>query len=491
MSPSDAALAEVGYRPRHEVAEIFRDYGAEYRRTHRLPRHHQKAMRDLERCRTAALGGHVEACDHCGTVQIAYNSCRNRHCPKCQGSARARWVAKQEADLLPLPYFHLVFTLPDRLLPLLRFNPRLLLNLLFRAVSATLLAFGRRHLEGELGITAVLHTWGQTLCEHPHLHCLVTGGALAADGSRFVRCRPDYLFPVRALAQVFRGKYLDGLREAYRRGELVGPPDLDALHTPARFERYLQELRGTGWVVYAKAPFADPERVVRYLGRYTHRVALTNGRLLAVGDGEVRFTYKDYRDGERQKVLTLSAAEFIRRFLCHVLPPEFVRLRHYGLLANGRREAKLRRCRELLGVAGTPGTPAPIPEVADAGSERTRRRDWRERAQERNWSAEGRGARCAACGIGQMVRREEVPARERRKEGGEDETRSTQSRSNPHRAPPGAEVLPRRTAVGGDRGSVQHGVAADTPCGARPHGGRVLTDGYPPRYDGGQGARLN
>jgi plasmid stabilization system protein ParE len=217
--------AESETRPRLELADVFREFGPEYRRTHPLPLHHRRVMRAIECCRTAALGGHVEACDHCGVVRIAYNSCRNRHCPKCQGSARARWVEKQQADLLPLPYFHLVFTLPDTLLPLLAWNRKLLLDLLFRAAAATLLAFGERHLGGELGITAVLHTWGQTLVEHPHLHCLVPGGALARDGSGLTRCRPDYLFPVRALAQVFRGKYLAGLVRAYARGELRGPPD--------------------------------------------------------------------------------------------------------------------------------------------------------------------------------------------------------------------------------------------------------------------------
>jgi hypothetical protein len=411
-------------RPRHEVADIFRRYGPEYRRTHRLPPHHRRVMRDLERCRTAALGGHVDECDQCGTVRIAYNSCRNRHCPKCQGTARARWVAQQQAALLPIEYFHVVFTLPEALHPLLRAHPRPLLGLLFRTVAATLLEFGQRHLHGELGITAVLHTWGQTLVEHPHLHCLVTGGALARDGRRFVRCRSGYLFPVRALAQVFRGKYLAALQQTHERGELTttGASGSD----PAAFDQLLRTLQQQPWVVYAKRPFAGPEQVVGYIGRYTHRVAITNYRLLGLEDGRVRFTWKDYRDGGRQKVLTLAVMEFIRRFLLHVLPPGLVRIRHYGLLANGRR-AKLTRCRELLaapdGAAVIEAGGAPLP---CAPSE----------------------ARCPECGSGRLLRRLELlPYRE------EDPlAAANRARMNPHRPQP---TTP---------GFVQQSVAADTPA---------------------------
>jgi hypothetical protein len=377
-------------RPRYEVADIFRRYGPEYRRTHRLPLHHHQVMNAIERCRTAALGGHVDACDACGHQRISYNSCRNRHCPKCQGQARAQWVAARQAELLPIEYFHVVFTMPEQINALLRWNQRLLLNLLFKAVSETLLAFGQRHLGGEIGITAVLHTWGQALMEHPHLHCIVTGGALATDGSRFARCPPGYLFPVRALAQVYRGKYCASLQRAYNRGLLAGGTVLPMLASPARFAQYLRELRAQAWVVYAKRPFAGPEQVIGYIGRYTHRVAISNQRIVAMDDGRVSFQWKDYREDGKQKVMTLEASEFIRRFLLHILPPAFVRIRHYGLLANGRRSGKLARCRDLLGQC------MPEVDVEDAVG-----------LQAVAWLAEVE--RCEQCSIGRMVRRQVVP----------------------------------------------------------------------------------
>lgn len=376
-------------QPLYEVADVFRLYGPAYRRTHSLPLHHHKAMNDIERCRTAALGGHRLECDNCGHQRLSYNSCRNRHCPKCQGTARARWVAARQSELLPIEYFHVVFTLPDSINPLLRWNQRLLLNLLFKAVSETLLEFAERHLGGESGITAVLHTWGQTLVEHPHLHCIVTGGALAKDGRRWRSCRRGYLFPVRALSQVFRGKYCASLERAFARGELLGRQALSALASPSSFAVFLRELRRQAWVVYAKRPLADPEQVIEYLGRYTHRVAITNHRITSIERGMVSFTWKDYRDGERRKVLTLRAEEFIRRFLLHVLPPEFVRLRHYGLLAHDKR-AKLRRCRELLGVGQ-----ADLPQAEQRDDERP--------------EAAGEEWRCESCGVGRMMRREELP----------------------------------------------------------------------------------
>ena len=344
-------------------------------------------MSAIERCRTAALGGHVSECDSCGHTHISYNSCRDRHCPKCQATARHQWVEAQQAALLPIEYFHVVFTMPEEINALMRFNQRLLLNLLFKAASETLLEFGQRHLKGELGVTAVLHTWGQTLSEHPHLHCIVTGGALSRDGSRFVRCRRSYLFAVKALSVVFRAKYCAYLERAYRRGELVGAVGM--LESADSFDHYMRKLKTKAWVVYAKRPFAGPEQVIGYLGRYTHRAAITNSRIISVEDGRVSFTWKDYRAEGQPKVMTLSATEFIRRFLLHVLPTEFVRIRHYGLLANGRRKEKLLRCRELLGVAQI--------AVAEADGATDEGEESRE------------VQRCEVCGVGRMVRRGELP----------------------------------------------------------------------------------
>ena len=349
MSASAASISrEQPARPHFEVADVFRLHGASYRRTHRLPVPHLRVMSAIERCRTAALGGHVDECEACGHQRISYNSCRNRHCPKCQASARHKWVEAQKQALLPVEYFHVVFTLPDAINPLMRWNQRLLLNLLFKAVSETLLEFADRHLGGEPGVTAVLHTWGQTLVEHPHLHCIVTGGALAKDESRWTSCARSFLFPVRALSPVFRGKYCDFLKHAFEHGCLLGAETLPMLASRENFLRYVHDLKGQGWVVYAKRPFAGPEQVIEYIGRYTHRVAISNHRIIAIAAQAVSFRWKDYRDGAREKVMTLSAQEFIRRFLLHVLPPEFVRLRHYGVLANGRRKTKLARCRTLL-----------------------------------------------------------------------------------------------------------------------------------------------
>jgi len=349
MSSSAVSISsEQSRRPHFEVADVFRLHGAAYRQAHRLPVVYLQVMSAIERCRTAALGGHVDECDTCGHQRISYNSCRNRHCPKCQANARRQWVEAQKQALLPVEYFHVVFTLPDTINAVLRWNQRLLLNLLFKAVSETLLEFSKRHLKGEPGITAVLHTWGQTLVEHPHLHCIVTGGALSKDGSRFTTCPAGYLFPVRALSQVFRGKYCDFLRHAYQSRQLQGTQALPMLSSDGSFATYLRELRHKSFVVYAKRPFAGPDQVIEYIGRYTHRIAISNRRILSVDENTVSFQWKDYRDAERVKVMTLPADEFIRRFLQHVLPPEFVRVRHYGILANGRRKTKLERCRALL-----------------------------------------------------------------------------------------------------------------------------------------------
>jgi len=350
-APSSAAPAAGSARPAYEVADIVRAYGATYRRTHRVWPVQGVVLRAIARCRTAALGGHIEACDACGTRRVAYNSCRNRHCPKCQGAARAKWVAAQHAQLLPIEYFHVVFTLPHALNALARGNPRRLYALLFHAAAATLQCFARdpRHLGAELGVTAVLHTWGQNLSQHLHVHCVVTGGGLTADGQQWVSTRRGFLFPVRALSRVFRGKFLAGLRTLRVRGLLhLAGDNSAALADEPGWTEWLRALRATDWVVYAKPPFGGPERVLKYLGRYTHRVALTNHRLVSIDDGVVRFRWKDYAHGNQMKVMALPAAEFLRRFLLHVVPPGFMRIRHFGLLANRCRAAQLARCRALL-----------------------------------------------------------------------------------------------------------------------------------------------
>jgi len=382
-------------RPALEVADVFRAFGPAYRQRHTLRIEEHKAMRAIERCRTAALGGHVDACGDCGALQISYNSCRHRACPKCQGEARQKWVEAREAELLPIEYFHVVFTLPSALHPLLHYNRELVLNLLFAAVSQTLLEFGRRHLEGEIGAWAVLHTWGQTLWEHNHLHVIVTGGALSADSQRWTPCRRGFLFPVRALAAVFRGKYVAALKQAHAKGRLRFGGEVGALREAEDFRRFVRSLYAHDWIVYAKRPFAGAREVVRYLGRYTHRGPISNRRLLSLeGDG-VRFAWKDYRDGSRWKEMELPAEEFIRRYLVHVLPSGFVRIRYYGLYAAARRKQSLARCRELLGVA--PGEAAgEVGCEADAAE------------------AEHEGQRCCeVCGSERRVRQREWHAGER------------------------------------------------------------------------------
>lgn len=356
LAPAPAEARRSARGSAVELAEIFRTHGAAYRQTHPLARAQRRALHAIETCRTAALGGHRDTCDTCGAVQLSYNSCRNRHCPKCQTLAKEQWLEARRADLLPVEYFHLVFTLPHALNPLAQGNPRVIYTLLFHAVVGTLTTFARdpRHLGGDLGGTAILHTWGQTLSQHLHLHCLVTGGALAPDGARWISAPPGFLFPVRALATVFRAKYLDALRRAFAKGQLRFAGSLASLAEPAAFASWLDQLRQPAWVVYAKRPFAGPAQVLDYLGRYTHRVAISNDRLLSLADGIVRFRWKDYADGDRLKVMALDAEEFIRRFLLHVVPTGFVRIRHFGLLANRTRQAKLARSRALLALPPAP-----------------------------------------------------------------------------------------------------------------------------------------
>jgi hypothetical protein len=355
-----AGTARPVARPRLELADIVRAQGERYARQHRLVPVQHRALRAIAACRTAVLGGHQATCDRCGAVRVSYNSCRNRHCPKCQTLTKERWLAARKADLLPIPYFHVVFTLPHDLNALAQGNPRVIYALLFRAAADTLLAFGRdpRHLGGTIGITAMLHTWGQTLSQHLHLHCLVTGGALAAEGTRWIRGRSSFLFPVRALATVFRAKYLAGLQRAWDDGQLTFAGGTAALADRRVFTAFLGQLRAVNWVVYAKRPFAGPAQVLAYLGRYTHRVALSNQRLVDHADGHVRFHWRDYADHDRVKVMTLATDEFLRRFLLHVVPRGFMRIRHFGLLANRQRHATLPRCRALLAVAPPDAAPA-------------------------------------------------------------------------------------------------------------------------------------
>jgi hypothetical protein len=369
-APSSAVTTAGGTRPHYEVADIVRAYGATYRQQHPVRGAHEVVLRAIARCRTAALGGHVEACARCGAIRIAYNSCRNRHCPKCQGAARAKWLAAQQALLLPVEYFHIVFTLPHELNALLRVNPRRLYALLFCTAAATLQTFARdpQHLGAELGVTAVLHTWGQNLTQHVHLHCVVTGGGLSRDGRHWLNARRGFLFPVRALSKMFRGKFLAGLRRLHRGARLTFAGDSAALADTATWARWVGTLRRADWVVYAKPPFAGPERVLKYLSRYTHRVAIANERLLFVGDGVVRFRWKDYADHNRVKVMTVAADEFLRRFLLHVVPRGFMRIRHYGLLAPCHRTTRLKRCRELLSPPTAPSD-FDVPHGTDRGDD--------------------------------------------------------------------------------------------------------------------------
>jgi Putative transposase/Transposase zinc-binding domain len=345
-----AAGPQSPSKPQWEVADIFRTYGETYRQTHPLPGSHRQVMHAIEVCRTEALGGHLEQCDACGFQRPCYNSCRNRHCPKCQSLAKARWLEERKAELLPVGYFHLVFTLPHELNPIALTNKRAVCHLLFKAVSQTLLDFGRTHLGGQLGFMAVLHTWDQTLREHFHLHCLVPGGALSLDHSRWIAARENFLFHVKALSKAFRRKFLDLLQQAFAQGQLQFPGQMASLADPEAFAQHLQPLRQKAWVVYAKKPFSSPEKVLDYLGRYTHRVAVSNHRLLSVKDGQVSFAYRDRRDGDRLKSMTLEAEEFIRRFLLHVLPQGFMRIRHFGFLSNRSKKQNQSRCRQLLGL---------------------------------------------------------------------------------------------------------------------------------------------
>lgn len=353
-----------------ELADVLRRHGTTYREAHAdsLSHAQRRVMSAIERCRTAALGGHVEQCDTCGHQRIAYNSCGNRHCPKCQSLARAQWLDDRQADLLPVPYFHVVFTIPEQIASIAFQNKRVVYDILFQATAETLhtIAAEPRHLGAAIGFIAILHTWGQNLVHHPHLHCVVPGGGLAPDGSRWVACKPGFFLPVRVLSRLFRRLFLERLQHAFDTGELRFFSSLTHLSEPAQFARYLAGPRHAEWVVYAKQPFGGPQQVLDYLGRYTHRVAISNDRLVSLTDGHVTFRWKDYRRPDKPRVMQLPPLEFIRRFLLHVLPRGLQRIRHYGLLSNRLRESRLTACRHLLKVEpDREARSAPEPDYRD------------------------------------------------------------------------------------------------------------------------------
>jgi len=337
-------------RPRHEVADVIRAYGDAYRRAHDPSAAQNKVLRHLSACRTAALGGHVDECDTCGHVRISYNSCRDRHCPKCQGPRRAEWLAQRLERLLPVPYFHVVFTLPAELNALTLRNKAVVSSILFRTAAATLhtIAADAHHLGAEIGFTALLHTWGENLQLHPHLHCVVTGGGLSPDGKHWVHGRERFFLPVRVLAKLFRGKFLAALHHTWIDGQLTLTGTTAGLADRPAWSAFKDRLYRKDWVVYAKPPFGGPEIVFRYLGRYTHRVALANHRIVEVSNGQVTFTIRDHAENGRRRLLTLDAVEFLRRFLLHVLPKNLVRIRHYGLAAGRHLHTKFAAARRLL-----------------------------------------------------------------------------------------------------------------------------------------------
>jgi hypothetical protein len=357
-------------RPRLEVAEVIRSCYEEFleRFGSRLTLQQRRALDDLASCRTAALGGHVLECQQCGHRQVAYNSCGNRHCPKCQGTAAARWLETQSADLLPTPYFHVVFTLPRILGPIALENPRQVYGLLMQAAAETLLelAADPKHLGAKIGVLATLHTWGQNLQLHPHVHCVATGGGLSLDESRWISGSDRFFLPFQILSRVFRGKFLAGLRNLFTRGRLRFPGKLAALTRPKQFNRLVSDSVRTDWVVYVKPPWGGPQTVLKYLARYTHRAAISNHRLVSLEDGQVCFRWKNYAQGRQWRTMKLSAIEFVRRFLMHVLPSGFMRVRHYGFLANCHRREKLTLCRKLLDVTTTAESETPEPSPTQA-----------------------------------------------------------------------------------------------------------------------------
>ena len=350
--------------PRLEVADVVRQYGSAYLARYGKATFSQqrRVLRDLALCRTAALGGHVRRCDHCGHTDICHDSCRNRHCPKCQAAARAEWMEARAQDLLEtVEYYHAVFTLPDELAPVALQNKQVVYNLLFRSVSETLLTLVRdpKRLGAEIGFLAILHTWGQTLLHHPHIHCVIPGGGLSPDGGRWIPCPNGFFLPVRVLSSLFQKKFLSHLKEAADQGAISFHGEIKHLANETCWRRFLDSLYNQKWVVYAKPPFGGARQVLKYLARYTHRVAISNQRLLSLQDGNVRFQWKDYRNGPKQRTMTLDAVEFLRRFLLHVFPKRFVHIRYYGFLCNRKRKKKIALCRKLLGLPEQPSLSSP------------------------------------------------------------------------------------------------------------------------------------
>jgi predicted RNA-binding Zn-ribbon protein involved in translation (DUF1610 family) len=345
-------------RPPVEVADVIRAAGPAFLERARtcFGRQHWKALNAILRCRTAALGGHIDECSRCGKRVLSYNSCRNRHCPKCQGNARHRWLAARRAELLPTRYVHVVFTLPHEFAPLALLNKKVIYNLLFRLSAETLLEFARdpRRLGAEIGFFSVLHTWNQKLEHHPHVHCVVPEGGIAPDGSRWVRPPYRFFLPIKAMAKAFRGKFLEAIEGAFARGELRFPGQMGNLAAPRAFAALLQQSCRHKWVVYAKRPFGGPEHVLEYLGHYTHRIAISNHRLLSLQDCQVTFRWRDSVHQNKKRLMTLRIEEFLRRFFLHVLPPGFVRIRHFGLFTNRLRKVSLELCRTLLEEAAAP-----------------------------------------------------------------------------------------------------------------------------------------
>ena len=337
-----------------EVQDIFRQHGENYMRTHKLPPHILKTIINIEDCRTAALGGHIDECEDCGESRISYNSCRNRHCPKCQTLAKERWLDARKNDLLPVPYFHIVFTIPKELNYLTLLNQKAMYSILFKASSETLLELARdkKYLGSEIGFTMILHTWGQNLMNHPHIHCIVPSGGLSLNNNGWINSKKDFLMPVKVVSRKFRGKFLSYLKEEYKNNtDLVFTGETEELKRKDVFQCYMDKLYKTEWVVYCKPPFGSAEHVLEYLGRYTHRVAISNNRIIALENDYVVFKWRDYRDNNNEKFMTLCADEFIRRFLMHILPPKFVKIRHYGILSNRNRITKLKKCKLLLKVS--------------------------------------------------------------------------------------------------------------------------------------------
>ena len=356
-------------RPKPELADIFRRYGEAYRQKFgaSLSTAQRRVMTAVEVCRTAALGGHVEVCDRCGHQRVWYNSCSDRHCPKCQSLARAEWIENRQSELLHVPYFHVVFTVPEEIADIALQNKRTVYDILFRSTAETLttIAADPQHLGAEIGFFAVLHSWGQTLLFHPHLHCVVPGGGLSPDGKTWISCRPRFFLPVEVLSCLFRRLFLKYLQKAFDSGKLQFFGSLEKLRDPHEFSFYLAPLKQSKWVVYAKPPFGGPQQVLNYVGRYTHRVAISNNRLVDIENNHVSFYWKDYRDNGQQKTMTLSAEEFIRRFLIHVLPDGFQRIRYYGFLCNRYRQDKLVQCRQLLGMPALDPKPAEADQAID------------------------------------------------------------------------------------------------------------------------------